>query len=75
MEGENVFVRNRRLRVRLREKGGKAQAMTCHHSLEYLTVCLEQTSIMEDGKGPLFRTIGCGTAPLTCTPLGECRPH
>jgi len=30
--------------------------MPCHHSLEeYLTAYLEQTGIMDDGKGPLFR--------------------
>jgi hypothetical protein len=35
---EDVFVQNRRLWVRLREKGGKAYAMPCHHHLEsYLT--------------------------------------
>jgi integrase/recombinase XerC len=38
MKVEDVFTQNRRLWVRLREKGGKAHAMPCHHSLEeYLT--------------------------------------
>jgi site-specific recombinase XerD len=41
MKVEDVFVQNRRLWVRLREKGGKAHAMPCHHSLEeYLTAYL-----------------------------------
>jgi hypothetical protein len=31
MKVEDVFVQNRRLCVRLREKGGKAYAMPCHH--------------------------------------------
>ncbi len=54
----------------LREKGGKAHALPCNHSgEEYLTANLEQTGIMEVGKGPLFRTIGRGTAWLTRTPL------
>ena len=72
MKVEDVFTQNRRLWVRLREKGGKAHAMPCHHSLEeYLTAYLEQTGIMQDGKGPLFRTIGRGTSQLTRTPLPQ----
>ena len=34
MKVEDVFMQNRRLWVRLREKGGKAHAMPCHHNLE-----------------------------------------
>jgi len=76
MKVEDVFVQNRRLWVRLREKGGKAHAMPCHHSLEeYLTAYLEQTGIMEDGKGPLFRTIGRGTSQLTRTPLPQANAY
>ncbi len=76
MKVEDVFVQNRRLWVRLREKGGKAHAMPCHHSLEeYLTAYLEQTGIMEDGKGPLFCTIGRGTSQLTRTPLPQANAY
>lgn len=76
MRVEDVFTQNRRLWVRLREKGGKAHAMPCHHSLEeYLTAYLEQTGIMEDGKGPLFRTIGRGTSQLTRTPLPQANAY
>jgi len=76
MKVEDVFVQNRRLWVRLREKGGKAHAMPCHHSLEeYLTAYLEQTGIMQDGKGPLFRTIGRGTSQLTRTPLPQANAY
>ena len=76
MKVEDVFTQNRRLWVRLREKGGKAHAMPCHHSLEeYLTAYLEQTGIMEDGKGPLFRTIGRGTSQLTRTPLPQANAY
>ena len=76
MKVEDVFVQNRRLWVRLREKGGKAHAMPCHHSLEeYLTTYVEQTGIMEDGKGPLFRTIGRGTVRLTRTPLPQANAY
>jgi site-specific recombinase XerD len=76
MKVEDVYVQNRRLWVRLREKGGKAHAMPCHHSLEeYLTAYLEQTCIMDDGKGPLFRTIGRGTDQLTRTPLPQANAY
>jgi len=76
MKVEDVFVQNRRLWVRLREKGGKAHAMPCHHSVEEdLTAYLEQTGIMKDGKGPLFRTIGRGTAKLTRTPLPQANAY
>ena len=34
MQVEDVFVQNRRLWVRLREKGGKRHEMLCHHSLD-----------------------------------------
>jgi integrase len=76
MKVEDVFTQNRRLWVRLREKGGKGHAMPCHHSLEeYLTAYLEQTGIMADDKGPLFRTIGRGTDKLTTTPLPQANAY
>jgi integrase/recombinase XerC len=31
---EDVFAQNRRLWVRLREKGGKAHAMPCHYKVQ-----------------------------------------
>jgi site-specific recombinase XerC len=34
MRVEDVFVQNRRLWVRLHEKGGKRHGMPCHHNLE-----------------------------------------
>ena len=36
MKVEDVFVQNRRLWVRLHEKGGKRHEMPCHHNLEDL---------------------------------------
>ena len=72
MRVEDVFIENRRLWVRLREKGGKAHAMPCHHNLEaWLTDYLDQTGIRGDAKGPLFRTIGRKTRQLTSTPLPQ----
>lgn len=72
MKVEDVFVQNRRLWVRLCEKGGKRHEMPCHHTLEgYLHAYLDGTGIAEDPKGPLFRTIGRGTGRLTRTPLPQ----
>ncbi|HEY8129720.1 MAG TPA: hypothetical protein VIF39_13580 [Hyphomicrobium sp.] len=34
MRVDDVYARNRRLWVRLHEKGGKQHAMPCHHNLE-----------------------------------------
>jgi integrase len=68
----DVYTQNRRLWVRLREKGGKRHEMPCHHTLEeYLHAYLDGTGIGEDPEGPLFRTIGRGTGKLTRTPLPQ----
>ena len=72
MAVEDVFTQNRRLWVRLREKGGKRHAMPCHHNLdEYLTAYLDGAGLRDDPKGPLFRTIGRGTDRLTRTVLPQ----
>lgn len=76
MNVEDVYTQNRRLWVRLREKGGKRHEMPCHHSLEdYLMAYLDSTEIGKDPKGPLFRTIGRGTGHLTATPLAQANAH
>ena len=76
MKVEDVFVQRRRLWVRLREKGGKAHAMPCHHNLEaYLHEYLAGAGLEDDPKGPLFRTIGRGTARLTRTPLPQANAY
>jgi integrase len=70
MAVEDVYTQNRRLWVRLREKGGKQHAMPCYHNLdEYLVAYLDGAALRGDPKGPLFRTIGRGTGQLTRTPL------
>lgn len=72
MRVEDVYTERRRLWVRLREKGGKAHTMPCHHNLEsYLTAYIEKTGIAADPKGPLFRTFGRQTKQLTRTPLQQ----
>jgi hypothetical protein len=46
MKVEDVFTQNRRLWMRLREKGGKAYAMRCHHNLEtYLAAYIDGAGI------------------------------
>ncbi|WP_434717223.1 tyrosine-type recombinase/integrase (plasmid) [Paraburkholderia sp. A2RO-4L] len=76
MRVEDVYVQQRRLWVRLREKGGKAHAMPCHHTLEaYLHAYLEETGIGSDPKGPLFRTIARGTGRLSTTPLPQANAY
>lgn len=72
MKVEDLYVQQRRLWVRLHEKGGKCHEMPCHHNLEaYLHAYIEATGLADDPKGPLFRTIGRGTGTLTRTPLPQ----
>lgn len=76
MKVEDVYTQNRRLWVRLREKGGKQHTMPCHHSLEaYLHAYLVETGIENDSKGPLFRTIGRGTGQLSANALPQANAH
>lgn len=76
MKVEDVFTQNRRLWLRLREKGGKQHAMPCHHLLEeYLHAYLVETGIDSDLKGPLFRTIQRGTGQLSPTVLPQANAH
>jgi site-specific recombinase XerD len=76
MKVEDVYVQNRRLWVRLHEKGGKRHEMPCHHSLEgYLHAYIDGCGLAADPKGPLFRTIQRGTSMLTTTPLPQANAH
>nr|WP_232450160.1 tyrosine-type recombinase/integrase [Burkholderia ubonensis] len=76
MRVEDVYVQNRRLWVRLREKRGKAHAMPCHHTLEaYLHAYLDKTGIAAEPKGALFRTIARGTGGLSATPLPQANAY
>lgn len=72
MRVEDVFTQNRRLWVRLREKGGKRHEMPCHHNLEeYLIAYIDGCALRCDPKGPLFRTIARGTRALSATALPQ----
>ena len=76
MKVEDVYVQNRRLWVRLHEKGGKRHEMPCHHNLEaYLHDYIDGCGLASDPKGPLFRTIGRGTDELTTTPLPQANAY
>jgi len=76
MTVEDVYRQNRRLWVRLREKGGKRHAMPCHHNLEeYLIAYLDGAELRGDPKGSLFRTIGRGTGKLTRTVLPQANAY
>ena len=76
MKVEDVYVQNRRLWVRLHEKGGKRHEMPCHHNLEaYLHAYIDGCGLSSDPKGMLFRSIGRGTGQLTETPLPQANAY
>jgi len=51
----DVFAQERRLWVRLKEKGGKQHRMPCHHALEaYLRDYMERTGLEHAPRRPLF---------------------
>ena len=76
MRVEDVVVQNRRLWVRLHEKGGKRHDMPCHHHLEdYLHAYIDGCGLAEDRKGPLFRTVARGTGRLSRTPLPQANAY
>lgn len=72
MEVQDVYVQNRRLWLRLHEKGGRRHEMPCHHTLEeYLDAYIDAAGLRDKPRSPLFRTIGRGTAELSQTPLTQ----
>jgi site-specific recombinase XerD len=76
MRVDDVYTQNKRLWVRLREKGGKQHEMPCHHTLEtYLAAYIEGAGIGAEGKGPLFRTIQRGTGRLSTTALPQANAY
>jgi site-specific recombinase XerD len=76
MKVDDVYVQNRRLWVRLHEKGGKRHEMPCHHNLEaYLHAYIDGCGLAADPKAHLFRTIGRGTGELTLTSLPQANAY
>jgi site-specific recombinase XerD len=53
---EDYFPQKKRWWLRLSEKNGKINEMSCHHKLEaYLDAYIDAAGIGDDRKGPLFR--------------------
>lgn len=76
MRVEDVYVQNRRLWVRLHEKGGKRHEMPCHHQLEeYLHAYLDGCDLRLDRKSALFRSMARGTGKLSATPLAQANAY
>jgi site-specific recombinase XerD len=76
MKVQDAYVQNRRLWVRLHEKGGKVHEMPCHHALEdYLHAYIDGCGLAAEPKGPLFRTIARGRGTLTATPLPQANAY
>ena len=72
MTVEDVHTQNRRLWVRLREKGGKRHAMSCHHNLEeYLTAYLDRRR--PAGGVPRGRCFAPSDAAPASSPAPCCR--
>src|ERR1039458_5769528 len=65
MRVEDVYTQNRRLWVRLHEKGGKQHAMPCHHNLEtYLHEYISGAGLANEPKALLFQTYSRATGQL-----------
>jgi integrase/recombinase XerD len=72
MRVEDYFPQGKRWWLRLHEKGGKYHEMPAHHTLEeYLDSCIRAAGIVEDKKGPLFRSAIRRTRKLTGRPLAR----
>jgi len=70
MNVADIFHQQRRLWVRLNEKGGKFHEMPCHHTLEgYLAEYIECARLAEAGRVPLFQAIMFQA--IKCRPYGR----
>jgi site-specific recombinase XerD len=69
--GDLVYT-GRKVHVQLREKGGKARKLPCHHTAEeFLDAYLRAAQISTDTKGPMFRTALRRRDELTTTPMSR----
>lgn len=76
MEVRDVYAQNRRLWVRLHEKGGKQVELPCHHSLEvYLDDYIKAAGLKDVPRAPLFQTIRRGTGQLSGSPLPQANAY
>lgn len=73
---EDIYTQNRRLWVRLHEKGGKQHEMPCHHNLEaWLDEYLDTANLWDDRKGYVFRTIDRDIKNLSDRPLPQANAY
>lgn len=73
---EDVYTQNRRLWVRLSEKGGKQHDMPCHHNLDaWLHEYLDTANLWNDRKGYVFRTIDRNSKNLSDRPLPQANAY
>ena len=76
MRVDDVNSQNRRLWVRLHEKGGKQHAMPCHHNLEaYLHEYIDGAGLANEPKALLFQTYSRATGQLTGNPLPQANAY
>lgn len=76
MRVADVYTQDRRLWVRLHEKGGKEHAMPCHHSLEqFLHEYIDGCGMSAEPRAPLFRTVDRKTKQLSGLPLAQANAH
>jgi site-specific recombinase XerD len=76
MRVEDVYSQNRRLWVRLHEKGGKQHAMPCHHNLEaYLHEYIDGAGLATEPKALLFQSYSRATGQLTGNPLPQANAY
>ena len=62
----DVYREHHRLHLRLREKGGKAHRMPCHHTLEaWLTAYMTAAGLGEEPGAPLFQSLAPGNRSLS----------
>lgn len=72
MEMRDVYAQNRRLWVRLHEKGGTQVELPCHHTLEdYLHDYIDAASLREVARAPVFQTVQRGTAKLSGAAMSQ----
>ncbi|WP_246767444.1 tyrosine-type recombinase/integrase [Rhizobium leguminosarum] len=76
MEIRGVYAQNRRLWVRLHEKGGKQVELPCHHSLEaYLDEYIDAAGLKDTPRAPLFQTIRRGAGRLSGNALPQANAY
>lgn len=74
MKVKDAYVQNRRLWLRLHEKGGKMHDMPCHHNLEtYLHEYIDRCGLKADA--PLFPTIDRETRQFSDRPLPQANAY